>query len=82
VVPHLLDVIPWTLLRGVPRGATTKGRNSMGVVVVPEGQGVIPRRPHGGASYKGIIPRRPRGDASLLGHNSTAMWWCLSYVSR
>ena len=37
-------------------------------------QGVIPRMPRGGA---GIIPRRPRGDASLLGHNSTATWWCL-----
>jgi len=47
------------------------------VVVVPQGQGVIPRRPRGGASCKGIIPRRPRGDASLLGHNSTATWWCL-----
>jgi len=46
-------------------------------VVVPQGQDVIPRRPRGGASCKGIIPRRPRGDASLLGHNSTATWWCL-----
>jgi len=27
-----------------------------GVVVVPQGQGVIPQRPRGGASYKGIIP--------------------------
>jgi len=27
-----------------------------GVVVVPQGQGVIPRRPRGGASCKGIIP--------------------------
>ena len=25
-----LDVIPWTLLRGVPGGASTKGRNSTG----------------------------------------------------
>jgi len=40
--------------------------------VVPQGQDVIPRRPHGGASCKGVIPRRPRGDALLLGHNSTA----------
>jgi len=30
VAPHLLDVIPWTLLRGVPGGASTKGRNSTG----------------------------------------------------
>ena len=48
-----------------------------GVVVVPKGQDVIPRKSRGGASCKGIIPRRPRGNASLLGHNSTATWWCL-----
>jgi len=30
VAPHRLDVIPWTLLRGVPGGASTKGRNSTG----------------------------------------------------
>ena len=48
-----------------------------GVVMVPRGQGVIPRRPRGGASCKSIIPRRPRGDASFLEHNSTATWWCL-----
>ena len=77
MAPHLLDVIPRTLLRGVPGGASTKGRNSTGVVVVPQGQGVIPRRPRGGASCKGIIPRRPRGDASFLGHNSIVTWWCL-----
>jgi len=53
-----------------------------GVVVVPQGQGVIPRRPRGGASCKGVIPRRPRGDASLLGHNSTATWWCLDIRIR
>jgi len=46
-------------------------------VVVPHGQDVIPRRPHGGASCKGVIPRRPRGYASLLRHNSTTTWWCL-----
>ena len=53
-----------------------------GVVVVPQGQGVIPWRPRGGASCKGVIPRRPRGDASLLGHNSTATWWCLDMRIR
>ena len=46
-------------------------------MVVPHGQDVIPWRPRGGASCKGVILRRPRGDASLLGHNSTATWWCL-----
>jgi len=46
-------------------------------VVVPHGQDVIPRRPRGGASCKGVISQRPRGDVSLLGHNSTASWWCL-----
>jgi len=30
VTPHRLDVIPWALLRGVPGGASTEGRNSMG----------------------------------------------------
>jgi len=30
VASHLLDVIPWTLLRGVHGGASTKGRNSTG----------------------------------------------------
>ena len=30
MAPHRLDVIPWTLLRGVPGGASTKGRNSTG----------------------------------------------------
>jgi len=46
--------------------------------VVPQGQNVIPRRPHGGASCKGVIPRRPRGDASLLRLNSiVSTWWCL-----
>ena len=77
MAPHLLDVIPWTLLRGVPGGASTKGHISRGVVVVPQGQDVIPQRPHGGASCKGVIPRKPRGDAKLLGRNSTVSWWCL-----
>jgi len=62
-------------------GAYTTGRNSTVLVVVPHGQDVIPRRSRGGASCKGLIPRRPRGDASLLGRNSTAWWWCLSYIS-
>jgi len=36
VAPHRLDVIPWTLLRGVPGGASGPGRNSTdGHVVVP-----------------------------------------------
>jgi len=30
VAPHLLDVVPWTPLKGVPGGASTKGRNSTG----------------------------------------------------
>ena len=30
MAPHRLDVIPWTLLRGVPGGASTKGRNFTG----------------------------------------------------
>ena len=30
LAPHRLDVIPWILLRGVPGGASTKGRNSTG----------------------------------------------------
>ena len=45
--------------------------------MVPQGQDVIPRRPHGGASCKGVIPRRPCSDASLLGLDSTVLWWCL-----
>jgi len=53
-----------------------------GVMVVPQGQDVIPRRSRGDASYKGVILRRPRGDASLLGHNSTATWWCLDMRIR
>ncbi|QCD89911.1 hypothetical protein DEO72_LG4g863 [Vigna unguiculata] len=65
VAPHPSDVIPWTLLMGVPGGALTIGLNSMDLV------DVIPRRPRGGASCKGVIPRRPRGDAALLGRNST-----------
>jgi len=40
VVPHLLDVIPWTLLMRVPGGALPIGLNSMNLVV----------RVHGGAS--------------------------------
>ena len=54
----------------------------MSIVVVPQGQDVIPRRPRGGASCKGVIPRRTRGDASLLGRNSIAWWWCLSLRIR
>ena len=30
MAPHLLDVIPWALLREVPGGASTEGRNSTG----------------------------------------------------
>ena len=30
MAPHRFDVIPWILLRGVPGGASTKGRNSTG----------------------------------------------------
>jgi len=51
-------------------------------VVVPQGQHVIPRRPHCGASCKGVIPRMPHGDASLLGGNSTTWWWCLILCIR
>jgi len=39
-VPHLLDVIPWTFLKGVPGGASPIGLNSMNLVV----------RVHAGAS--------------------------------
>ena len=58
----------------VPQHKDVISREYRGGVSRPD---VIPRRPRGGASCKGIIPRRPRGDASLLGHNSTATWWCL-----
>jgi len=34
--------------------------------------------PHG----QDVISWRPRGDASLLGHNSTATWWCLIKLIR
>jgi len=38
VAPHLLDVIPWTFLMGVPGGASPIGLNSMNLVVrVPSG---------------------------------------------
>ena len=43
MVPHLLDVIPWTFLMGVPGGAPSIGLNSMDLVV----------RVHGGASTLG-----------------------------
>jgi len=43
VVPYLMDVILWTLLRGVPGGASTIGPNSMNLEV----------RVHGGASRPG-----------------------------
>jgi len=55
VAPHRLDVISWIPLKGVPGCASVNGRNSTGVVVMPQGQGVIPRRPRGGASCKGLI---------------------------
>jgi len=40
VAPHPSDVIPWTLLRGVPSGASPIGLKSMNLMV----------RVHGGAS--------------------------------
>jgi len=40
VVPHLMDVIPWAFLLGVPGGASSNGLNSMNLGV----------RVHGGAS--------------------------------
>jgi len=33
VVPHLMDVIPWTFLLGVPSGAPSNGLNSMNLRV-------------------------------------------------
>ena len=51
-----MNVIPWTL-KGSPWWCLDeKDVIPRGVVVVPQGQGVIPRRPRGGASCKGIIP--------------------------
>ncbi|QCE03652.1 hypothetical protein DEO72_LG8g1677 [Vigna unguiculata] len=43
VVPHLMNVISWTLLGGVHGGAPSNGLNSMNLEV----------RVHGGASAKG-----------------------------
>jgi len=48
VVPHIMDVISWTLLRGVPGGASAIGPNSMNLKV----------RVHGGASRLGRNPTR------------------------
>ena len=63
MVPHLLDLIPWT--------------SWWEFMVVPQHKDVIPRKYRGGSSCKGVISRRPRGDASLLGRNSTTWWWCV-----
>ncbi|QCE06362.1 hypothetical protein DEO72_LG9g1374 [Vigna unguiculata] len=76
VVPHLMDVIPWAFLLGVPGGASSNGLNSKNL------GDVIPRRSRGGASCKDVILRRPRGDASLLGRNSIVWWWCLIVCIR
>ena len=43
MVPHLMNVIPWTLLVRVHGGASSNGCNSMNLVV----------RVHGGASSNG-----------------------------
>jgi len=40
VVPHLMDVIPWAFLLGVPGGASSNGLNSRNLGV----------RVHGGSS--------------------------------
>jgi len=56
VAPHRFDIIPWTLLREVPGGASTKGRNSTG----GRGGASRPERNSTKATWwcllKGIIP--------------------------
>lgn len=59
VVPHLLDLIPWTL--------------GWEFMVVPQCKNVISRGYHGGAFGQDVIPRRLRGGASLLGRYSTGL---------
>jgi len=57
VVPHYMDVIPWTLLGGVNGDASSIGLNSMNLGVRVHG-GVVPQ-------YKDVIPRGYRGGASI-----------------